>query len=72
MDQVVASSLVSQRFAAAMLSSFAILAVTLAVLGLYSVLTYAVAQRTWELGVRFAQGATRDKSFAWCWLTVCC
>ena len=48
-----------RRFQTTLLSSFAVLAVALALVGLYGLMSYAVKQRTAEIGVRMAVGSSR-------------
>jgi predicted permease len=63
MEQYVGDALVRPRMYAALVASFATVAVVLAAIGVYGLIAYVVAQRTHEIGIRLALGAARGTVF---------
>ena len=63
LSEIVGSSLSQPRFSMLLLAAFAGLAVLLAAIGVYGIISYSVSRRTQEIGIRMALGAKRSSIF---------
>src|SRR4030095_14363197 len=61
MNEIIANSLAERRFSMTLLGIFAAVALVLASVGIYGVVSYVVGRRTQEIGVRIAMGAQRSE-----------